>query len=129
LFLHALGAAEVISYQHEDFASRVGEFDVVLDLVGGRTQDRSWQVLRPGGVLVSVVAPPDQERARAAGTRGLFFIVRPDRRQLESIARLVDMGRLTPVVDRVMSLEDSRAAYELLETEHHRGKVVIHVAD
>jgi NADPH:quinone reductase-like Zn-dependent oxidoreductase len=128
-FVKELGARDVLDYRHQVFEDHVKDVDVVLDLVGGDTQSRSWQVLRPGGTMVSIVAPPRQDQAEAGGKRGIFFIVKPDRAQLESIARLVDSGHLTPVVDRVMPLVDTRAAYEELERGHRRGKVVLHVAD
>jgi len=128
-FVRELGAREFVDYQEQIFEDHVKDVDVVLDLVGGQTQARSWHVLRPGGNLVSVVAPPQQDEAQEDGKRGVFFIVKPDRAQLESIARLVDSGHLIPVVDRVMPLVDTRAAYEELERGHRRGKVVLHVAD
>jgi NADPH:quinone reductase-like Zn-dependent oxidoreductase len=128
-FLRGLGATDVLDHRHQVFEDHVEDVDVVLDLVGGETQARSWQVLRPGGTLVSIVAPPQQEQGDEGGKRGIFFIVKPDRAQLESIAQLVDSGDLTPVVDRVMPLVDTRAAYEELEKGHRRGKIVLHVAD
>jgi NADPH:quinone reductase-like Zn-dependent oxidoreductase len=128
-FLEGLGARDVVDHQLEAFEERVSDVDVVLDLVGGETQARSWQVLRPGGVLVSIVAPPQRSEEEADSQRGVFFIVKPDRGQLESIADLVDGGHLTPVVDRVMPLAEARTAYEELERGHRRGKLVLHVAD
>ena len=128
-FVTRLGAHEVVDHTSERFEDHVDDVDVVLDMVGGETQARSWSVLRPGGVLVSVVAPPDTRQAAAHGARGVFFIVEPNRTQLETITRLIETGRLIPVVDRVVSLADTRAAYEELRTGHRRGKVVIHVAE
>ncbi len=127
-FVEGLGATTVIDYKNDIFEDRVNDVDVVLDLVGGQTQARSWPVLRPGGVLVSIVVPPDPEEATKRGARGVFFIVEPDRGQLQSIAQLIDSGRLTPIVDRVLPLSETRAAYEALATEHHQGKIVLHVA-
>jgi NADPH:quinone reductase-like Zn-dependent oxidoreductase len=127
-FVRGLGAADVVDYQHDRFEDRVDGVDVVLDPVGGPTQARSWSVLRPGGVLVSVAAPTDPGEAAKHGARGVYFVVEPDRGQLETIARLVDSGRITPIVDRVVPLADARAAYEGLRTGHRQGKVVLHVA-
>ncbi|MEU7871308.1 NADP-dependent oxidoreductase [Dactylosporangium sp. NPDC049140] len=127
-FVTELGAHEVVDYRAERFEDRVAGVDVVLDLVGGETQERSWAVLRPGGVLVSVAAPPDAGEAAAHGARGVFFIVEPDRAELETLARLVETGRLAPVVDRVVPLAGTRAAYEELPVGHRRGKIVIGVA-
>lgn len=128
-FVAKLGAHQVVDHAHERFEDHVDGVDVVLDMVGGETQDRSWSVLRPGGVLVSVAGPPDAQEAAAHGVRGVFFIVEPNRDQLQTIAQLIETGRLAPAVDRVVSLADTRTAYEALETEHRRGKVVIHVVE
>jgi NADPH:quinone reductase-like Zn-dependent oxidoreductase len=126
--VRGLGADEVVDYETDRFEDRVDGVDVVLDAVGGSTQTRSWSVLRPGGVLVSVASPPDPEEAASHRARGRFFIVEPNRGQLETIAQLIDGGRLRPVVDRVLPLGDFGAAYEGLRTRRRRGKVVIHVA-
>lgn len=128
-FVAGLGAERVIDYAGSRFEDEVADVDVVFDGVGGDTQNRSWSVLRPGGMLVSIVSPPDPEIARAHGARGLFFVVEPDRAGLEAVSRLIDSGKLMPKVDRVVPLTETRAAYEALEREHRRGKVVIHVAD
>jgi NADPH:quinone reductase-like Zn-dependent oxidoreductase len=127
-FVTGLGAHEVLDYANERFEDHVDDVDIVLDMVGGATQARSWGVLRPGGVLVSVAAPPEVPPTAAPGVRGTYFIVEPDRAQLETITRLIETGRLIPIVDRVVPLAETRAAYEALQTEHHRGKIVIHVA-
>jgi NADPH:quinone reductase-like Zn-dependent oxidoreductase len=84
-FVRGLGAAEVVDYEHDRFEDHVKGVDVVLDPVGGPTQARSWSVLRPGGVLVSVAVPPDPGEAAKHGARGEYFIVEPDRGQLETI--------------------------------------------
>ncbi|GAA2371954.1 NADP-dependent oxidoreductase [Dactylosporangium salmoneum] len=128
-FVTELGAHEVVDYSKERFEDRVNGVDVVLDLVGGETQARSWDVLRPGGVLVSVATPPDARQAAAHGVRGVFFIVEPNGDQLGTVGQLIEKGRLAPVVDRVVPLPETRAAYEALQTEHKRGKIVIHVAE
>ncbi|MGW7367097.1 NADP-dependent oxidoreductase [Streptomyces sp. NPDC054841] len=126
-FVTGLGAERVIDYEAERFEDLVRDADVVFDLVGGETLERSWVTLRPGGILVSIVQPPDQEKAAAHGVRGLFFIVVPDRPGLVAINELIDEGKLRPVVDRVVPLTETRAAYEALLTEHPRGKVVLRV--
>src|SRR5919201_5081605 len=88
-FVLGLGANEVIDYQHVQFEEAVRDMDVVLDTIGGDTRERSWQVLKPGGILVSLPEPiPESEAAH--GKRGVFFIVRPDREQLRQIATLID---------------------------------------
>jgi NADPH:quinone reductase-like Zn-dependent oxidoreductase len=126
-FVKELGAEQVIDHTSERFDDIVTDVDTVLDTVGGRTQAQSWKVLRPGGVMVSIASPPDPDEAAAHGVRGLFFIVEPDRPQLETLTMVIDRGDLAPVVDRVLPLEDTRAAYLAVETDHPRGKVVIRV--
>jgi NADPH:quinone reductase-like Zn-dependent oxidoreductase len=128
-FVTRLGADRVVDYSTGRFEDQVADVDVVFDAVGGETQARSWAVLRPGGTLVSIVRPPDPEAASAAEGRGVFFVVEPDRAGLESLTELIDDGRLTPVVDRVVPLSETRAAYEALGKEHRRGKIVLHVGD
>ncbi|MEV7326331.1 NADP-dependent oxidoreductase [Streptomyces sp. NPDC093970] len=126
-FVSGLGADQVIDYTRERFEDHVQDVDVVLDTVGGDTTARSWSVLRPGGTLVSIVQPPNPDDAAAHGARGVFFVVEPDRAGLEAITALIDDGRLTPAVDRLVPLAETRSAYEALQSEHPRGKIVIQV--
>ncbi|MDR6496495.1 NADPH:quinone reductase-like Zn-dependent oxidoreductase [Paraburkholderia terricola] len=72
-YVQSLGATEVIDYAAENFAARASKFDVVLDLVGGDTQARSWSVLKPGGILVSTVSKPDPAHGHDVGATGKNF--------------------------------------------------------
>jgi NADPH:quinone reductase-like Zn-dependent oxidoreductase len=126
-FVRDLGADQVIDYTHGRFEEELRDIDVVFDTVGGQTQSRSWQVLRPGGVLVGIVAPPDPDAARRHDARGMFFVVEPDRTGLDALTALIDAGRLAPRIDRVVPLDQARAAYEALAGEHH-GKIVLRVS-
>ena len=126
-FVTELGATSVIDYANQRFEDHVTNVDVVIDLVGGQTQTRSWQVLRPGGTLVGIAAPPSSMEAKRHGARGVFFIVTPNGGQLTELTRLIDDRRLRPIVDRVVPLEQTRIAYQALEHEHPRGKIVISV--
>ncbi|MFJ8013899.1 NADP-dependent oxidoreductase [Streptomyces sp. NPDC096339] len=125
--VNGLGAQRVIDYRGERFEDLVRDADVVLDLVGGETLRRSWASVLRGGIVVSIVEPPDPDQAAAHGARAAFFIVEPDRPGLVAIAELIDSGKLRPIVDRVVPFTETRAAYEALVTEHPRGKVVLHV--
>lgn len=128
----ALGADEVVDYTMQRFDETVHDVDVALDTVGGETLERSWAVLKPGGVLISIVAPPPdsaaRRRATAAGIRSIFFVVEPKQAQLVELGQLLDAGQLRPVVAAVYALERARDAYTRGQEQHQPGKVVLHVA-
>jgi NADPH:quinone reductase-like Zn-dependent oxidoreductase len=126
-FLGELGASEVIDYTHEPFEEKVKDVDVVLDTVGGETQQRSWGVLRRGGILISIVSPVAAEKA-ASLLRGAFFIVEPNRAQLIQLGELIDEGTLRVVVGAVLPLARAREAFEQGSVGHKRGKIVLQVA-
>jgi NADPH:quinone reductase-like Zn-dependent oxidoreductase len=107
-----LGAEQVIDFEHDawDAAGRV--FDVVLDTVGGQTLDRSFPVLRPGGRLVTLQAPPSPERAARFGVEATFFVVRPNRAQLDAVTRLIDTGALEILVAATYPVAEGRSAFE-----------------
>lgn len=101
--------------------------DMVLDTIGGEVLDRSWRVLRRGGKLASIAAEPSAEQAHAFDVRGIYFIVQPDRRQLETIGRLIDAGQLRPELEAVLPLARAREAFERGLSGHVRGKIVLRV--
>jgi NADPH:quinone reductase-like Zn-dependent oxidoreductase len=121
-----LGADKVIDYNAGRFEDKVHGADVVLDTVGGDTLDRSWGVLRRGGVLVTIVARPPDKPARY-GVRGVFFIVKPSRAQLIEIGRLIDRGKLRPIIEATFPLGEARQAFERAAGGHNRGKIVLQV--
>lgn len=126
-FLRGMGAEEVIDYVMERFENKVRGVDMVLDLIGGDTLDRSWAVLRQGGVLVTTVAPISQEKATAHAVKGIFFIVKPSRWELIEISRLIDGGQVRPSVEAVFPLERASEAFEKGLSRHVRGKFVLQV--
>jgi NADPH:quinone reductase-like Zn-dependent oxidoreductase len=128
-YLKSLGADEVIDYQAKRFEEVVKGIDVVFDMVGDDTQERSWKVLKKGGVLVSIRSEPSKEKAQALGVRSAYFHVRPDAEQLAEIGRLIDAGRIQATVSEVIPLEDVQRAHAQVETRHTRGKVVLRVAE
>ena len=126
-FVESLGAAEVIDYHAERFEDRVQDIDLVYDLIGGETQDRSWAVLKTGGILVSTLKAPDKAKAAARHARGEHYMAQPDGRELAEIARLIDAGQVVPRIDRVYMLDDAAEAEAALEYDHVRGKIVLEV--
>ena len=129
-FLRELGANEIIDYTTTRFEEVVHDVDLVFDLVGGDTLERSWQVVKPGGVLVSVVSPqPSFEEAKVHGVRPVWFVVEPNRAQLIQIGALIDAGRIRPIIETVLPLSQASQAYEQGARGHTRGKIVLRVVD
>jgi NADPH:quinone reductase-like Zn-dependent oxidoreductase len=129
-YVRRLGAYGVINYRARRFAEDVKDMDVVLDTVGGDTLDLSYQVLKPGGILVSSAAKPSPEKARERNVRALFFLVDVTSERLKKISALIDSGALKSEVGEVLWLDEARQAHEMLEgVPHRRGKIVIKVAD
>src|SRR5918997_3795970 len=126
--LRELGADEVIDYTTTRFEDEVADVDVVFDAVGGETLERSWRVLRRDGVLVTIAssekADPPDKRAAEFGVRGVFFIVRPDRGRLIEMARLIDGGKVRPVIGSVFPLAGAREAFGQGMGGGRPGKVV-----
>jgi NADPH:quinone reductase-like Zn-dependent oxidoreductase len=127
-FLLHLGANEVIDYRHSRFEQAAQNVDVVLDTIGGDTRQRSWQILNPTGILISLPEPIPESEAAAHNKRGLFFIVQPDREQLGKIAALIDSGVISPVIAETIPLANARQAFERGVAGHTRGKLVLQVA-
>jgi len=127
-FLRDLGADEVIDYTTTRFEEVVHAVDVVFDTQGGDTLRRSWPVVKPGGVLVSIVSPPPpSEVVQGHAVRFVWFIVEPNRDELVQIGALIDGGQLRPIVDTVIPLAQARQAYEQAMRGHTRGKIVLRV--
>jgi NADPH:quinone reductase-like Zn-dependent oxidoreductase len=126
-FLRSLGADEMIDYNTTKFEDVVHGVDAVLDTITGETMERSWQVLKKGGILVSILEPPKPEKAAAHGVRCHHTFVQGNAEQLNEIAKLVDAGKLKVIVEKVFPLTEVRAAQESNATGHTRGKIVLRV--
>ena len=121
-YVRGLGADVVVNYKTTEFEKAVPPVDAVLDLVGGETQQRSFRVLKPGGILVSVVSPPPQ----SPSFRSVFFLVDVTAARLDTLAGLLDSRKLTTNVGTVLPLEDARKAHEMLAgAPHKKGKILL----
>jgi NADPH:quinone reductase-like Zn-dependent oxidoreductase len=127
-FVRELGADQVVD-SAEPFENILNEVDLVLDLIGGEVQERSWAVLNPGGTLVSTVSQPSVSQARAYLVRAAHYTAHPDGHELEEIGKLVDAGKVRAHIAAVFRLEDVALAQRQLETQHNRGKIVLHVSE
>ncbi|WP_369149212.1 NADP-dependent oxidoreductase [Streptomyces sp. R44] len=129
-FVRSLGADEVIDYRTTDFAEAVQDVDMVLDPLSGDTRTRSFDVLRPGGTLVSLLPPTDPDdaaRAAAKGVRAETLLVEADHAGMNAIAALVASGALRPHIEAVFPLAEAAKAHALGETDRTTGKLVLTV--
>jgi len=124
-FVRHLGADQVIDYTRERFEDEVHDVDLVLDLIAGETQERSWAVLKDGGTMISSLARPSAAKAREHQAHAENFVAHPDRAELIEIGRLIDQGRVHPHVSAVFELKQAAEAQAQLEHRHAQGKVVL----
>jgi NADPH:quinone reductase-like Zn-dependent oxidoreductase len=128
-YIRELGADTVVDYQTQRFEDVALNVDAVLDLVGGDTQQRSFQVLRQGGKLISAVSQPDQDLAKSHGVDAAFFLVNVTTKHLTEIAGLIDSGELRTRVGAVIPLADAHEAHLMLDGIRSvpKGKIVLAV--
>jgi NADPH:quinone reductase-like Zn-dependent oxidoreductase len=127
--LKQLGADLAIDYTKTRFEDVAKDVDAVLDPVGKETLARSYGVVKKGGIVMSLVARPDPVELEKRGIRGAAISVHPDAEDLTEIARLIDSGKIKPVVTEVLPLSEAIAAQRQAETHHTRGKLVLRIAD
>jgi NADPH:quinone reductase-like Zn-dependent oxidoreductase len=125
--LRKWGADEIIDYKKERFEDRARDVDLVLDLVAGETQTRSWRTLKRGGRLVSTLQPPSQTEAALHQAKAEAFMVEPNSEQLAKIGDLIDRGKVSVFLQQTFPISEVRQAHEHLEHEHVRGKVALAV--
>src|SRR6516164_3962361 len=125
--VRTLGADDVIRIPSSRLAEFAQSADAVIDTVGGPTQDRLFSLAKPGGIVVSVVSPPNAQRAQQYGLRSDYFIVDVTSAQLARLGEMLDAKELATSVGTVLPLAEARAAHEILagERPHQRGKIVL----
>ena len=146
--VRALGADEIIDFTQQDFTDVVSGYDVVLDSLGAASLEKSLTVLKPGGLAISVVGPPDpgfatqlgqpllkpvmtvlsrkiRRQARKLGVRYSFFFMRADGARLSKLGALYDAGTLRPVLDRAFPFERTLDAMAYVEQGKASGKIVV----
>lgn len=151
--VRSLGTDVVIDYKTQDFAKILSGYDVVLNSLDGDTLERSLDVLKPGGKLISISGPPDPAFAKAQGLNAIlklvlgvlsgkirrkaaakgidysFLFMRADGEQLDRITALIEAGDIRPVLDRTFAFADLNAALAYIETGRAKGKVVVTVKE
>ncbi|MGI5992295.1 MAG: NADP-dependent oxidoreductase [Methanosarcina sp.] len=128
-FLKSIGCDEVIDYRNQRFEEIVNNLDVVLDTIGGDTLERSWEVLKPGGFLVTTVAEIPKGVPQKYGVRAERLMTQADGKELAQIAAIIDEQKIKPIVTTLLPLTDARKAHEMSESGHARGKIVLRVAE
>ncbi|MFR0355455.1 NADP-dependent oxidoreductase [Streptomyces sediminimaris] len=127
-FLRGIGVDEAVDYRETDFAETVKDVDVVLDTIGGDTGLRSLRVLRPGGIVVSIIPMGSDdfpEEAGRLGVRALRMLVDASHSDLEAITELVETGKLRPEIAGTFPLAEAAEAHRLGETGRTAGKLVL----
>ncbi len=129
-YVRGLGAGTVIDYKAQRFEEVVPRVDAVIDLAGGETRQRSFAVLKPGGILVSVVSPIPEKPPQPAGVRSVFFLVDVTTARLNKLTELFESGELKAAVGTIVPLDEARRAHEMLGgAPHARGKIVLQMPD
>ena len=124
-FVRKLGADEFIDYKKAKFEDKVSGVDVVFDTVGGDTQQRAFQTLKRGGVLVSTVSPPSAEKSKEFGVTVAMVVMMAKGDQLAKINRLVESGKLKVRVATVLPLTEVKKAHQLSSSGHADGKIIL----
>ena len=127
--LRQLGADVAIDYSKTKFEEVAKDVDVVFDTVGRDTLARSYAVVKNGGIVTTIVSRPDQAQLDKYGIRGTSIWSHPDGNELAEITKLIEAGKIKPIVSQVFPLSDAVKASKQAETHHTRGKLVIKIAD
>jgi NADPH:quinone reductase-like Zn-dependent oxidoreductase len=150
-WVKALGADVVIDYKKQDFASELRDYDVVLNSLGGDVLERSLQILKPGGHLISISGPPTptfaveqrlswpltqvlrllsrsiRKKSKRQGVSYTFVFMRAEGVQLGQITSLIESGAIRPVVDRIFPFQATAEAMAYVESGRSKGKVVVKI--
>lgn len=127
-FARSLGADVVIDYKKERFDDLAPGLDMVFDLIDGETRERSWKLLKRGGILVTTLTEPSQHTAKRFGVRALRYTVEADGDELSDIVGLVASGKVKPHIQRTYALQEASSALAAVERGGTVGKIVLTVA-
>jgi NADPH:quinone reductase-like Zn-dependent oxidoreductase len=127
--VRSLGADIVIDYKTTNFETVAKDVDVVLDLIGGDTQARSFAVLKPGGYLVATAQPPPADEAQRRGVNAMMMQMQASRERLQKLAELLDSGALRTSVSKTFPLAQAADAWRGAKVGHTRGKMVLEVPE
>jgi len=120
-----LGADVVIDYKTEAFDEQLSDYDLVFDMLGGATLNRSFAVLKRGGTMISIKGQDTDDLAPQFGVRFEGFRMEPDGAMLGELGALIDTGAVTPVIGKTFPMQHSAAAYEELANGQSSGKIAV----
>jgi NADPH:quinone reductase-like Zn-dependent oxidoreductase len=126
-YVKSLGADKVIDFRSEKFEDILKDYDAVFDTFSGDTTARSFQVLKKGGIIVSLLAPPDPKLAEKYQVTAIGQMTNTNTKKLNRLTDLVNTGKIKPQVDKVFPLNQTIDAFKHLTEGHARGKVVIKI--
>lgn len=126
-YVKSLGADEVIDYALQSFEEILNNYDAVFDTVGGETTVKSYMVLKPGGILVSMTSPPDEALMNQYGVTAIHQSSKVTKDRLTRLTDLVDRGVVKVNIDKVFSLDEAAEALDYIQTGGHKGKVVLSI--
>jgi alcohol dehydrogenase len=124
-YVKTLGADEVIDYKVQKFEDIIKDVDAVFDTVAGETYRRSFQVLKKGSVIVSMIERPNIELSEKYGVRAIYQSTKANTEHLKKLTELVQIGAIIPHVDKVFPLHEIREAFEVFEKGNIKGKIVL----
>lgn len=127
-FVLSLGADEHFDYKSRPFEEAISDIDIVLDTIGGNNIERSFEVVKKGGTVITLPSNTSEgivEKAKAKGINGFFFMVQSNGEDIKQIADLLERGIIKPHVSAVYSFDEIQKAHKQIETGSTRGKIVI----
>lgn len=128
-FVKSLGADEIIDYKTEKFEEKIKNYDAVYDTIGGEITEKSFRVLKKGGVLASMKGHPNEELAKQYNAVAVAINTKINNDHLNRLKELVEKKIVQPKVDRVFPLDQTKEAFEYKQNNHPRGKVIIKIKD
>jgi len=126
-FVQNLGADEVIDYKSQDFEELVHDYDAVYDTAGGQTYTKSFNVLKKGGIIVSMLEQPNSDLMEKFGVKAIFQLTQVNKDRLTQLAKWIDKNNIKIHVDKTFSLDETAKALDYVKDVHPRGKVIIKI--
>lgn len=126
-FIKELGVDHAIDYTTTSFEKEIDKVDLVIDLVGGETENKSWSLLKDQGILVSLVNQPSQQNAALHNVTAKFNTQNPTQADLETITHLIANKTLTTEIDSIFDLEDASEALQRSESRRGRGRILLKI--